>query len=271
VRALDLFSLDDKVAIVTGAAGLLGRQHARALAEAGASVVLVDRDPAVMDIAADLARAGTEALGELVDIGAKADLIRLTQQIVRRFERLDVLVNNAAINEQVEGPVRGAPIPFEELPLATWQRSIDVNVTGMFLCCQTLGAEMARRGHGSIINIASTYGVVAPDQALYVDDEGRQTMYKSAAYSTTKGAVIALTRYLAAYWGHRNVRVNTLSPGGVENGQDASFVRRYAAKTPLGRMAQPNEYHGTIVFLASEASAYLTGANVVVDGGFTTW
>ena len=188
-----------------------------------------------------------------------------------RFDRIDVLVNNAALNEMVEDPARGKAIPFESLPLETWQSSIDVNVTGTFLCCQVFGEEMARRGSGSIINIASTYGIVAPDQSLYRNAEGHQTMYKSAAYATSKGAVIALTRYLSAYWGAKGVRVNALSPGGVENGQDSHFIDRDSQRTPLGRMAQPGDYRGAIVFLASESSRYMTGANLVVDGGFTVW
>jgi NAD(P)-dependent dehydrogenase (short-subunit alcohol dehydrogenase family) len=272
------FSLEGRVAVVTGAAGLLGVRHCHALARAGAHVIAVDLDEAAaVDVAERLAREhGPRALGRRADITRPDSVRSLKESVLREFDRLDVLVNNAALNEKVEGARRGdeGPPPdgrFETYPLEAWELALRVNVTGTFLCCQAMGTEMARRGHGSIVNIASTYGVVAPDQALYRAADGTQTFWKSAAYPTTKGAVLALTRYLAAYWGRTGVRVNALSPGGVENGQDPAFVARYAERTPLGRMASPSDYEGALVFLASDASAYVTGVNLLVDGGFTAW
>jgi NAD(P)-dependent dehydrogenase (short-subunit alcohol dehydrogenase family) len=267
------FSLEDRVAVVTGALGLLGRHHCAALARAGASVVVTDLDPARCLASADeLAAAhGRPAFGQAADIAVPESIRSLRDAVLDRLGRVDVLVNNAALDEKVEDPGTGAPLAFESYPLDEWERSLRVNVTGTFLCCQAFGAEMARRGRGSIVNIASTYGVVAPDQSLYRRPDGTQAFFKSAAYPTTKGAVLALTRYLAAYWGRSGVRVNALSPGGVENGQDPHFVARYAERTPLGRMADASDYEGAIVYLSSDASSYVTGANLVVDGGWTTW
>ena len=204
------FSLEGRVAVVTGALGLLGRHHCGALARAGATVVVTDLDPArCVEMADDLTAAhGRPAIGHGADVAVTASVLGLRDSVLDRLGRVDVLVNNAAVNEKVEDPGTGAPLTFEDLPLEEWERSLRVNVTGTFLCCQALGAEMARRGRGSIVNIASTYGIVAPDQSLYRRADGTQAFFKSAAYPTTKGAVLALTRYLAAYWGRSGVRVN---------------------------------------------------------------
>lgn len=264
-----MFDLTDRVAVVTGALGLLGKEHCRALAEAGARVVATDVDGKACEA---FARELPNAIGLGADITKQASVVALRDAVLARFGRVDVLVNNAAINDKFESPAAAAELSkFENYPLDLWQRSLDANVTGMFLCCQTIGAVMAERTAGSIVNVASTYGIVAPDQSLYVQPDGKQSFYKSAAYPVTKGAVLSFTRFLAAYWGEKNVRVNALSPGGVENGQDAWFIDAYAKRTPLKRMARPNDYRGAVVFLASDESSYMTGANLVVDGGWTAW
>lgn len=270
---MELFSLKGKVAVVTGALGLLGKQHCYALAEAGANVVVTDLDDAASRaFAEELSGSYPKAIGVGADITRPESVKALRDATLDAFGKIDVLVNNAAINDMFENPTAAAELSkFENYPLALFQKSLDVNVTGMFLCSQILGTEMAKQRSGSIINIASTYGIVAPDQSLYRKPDGTQTFWKSVAYPVTKGAVLSFTRFLAAYWGSQNVRVNALSPGGVENAQEEFFIRQYAARTPLGRMAKPTDYKGAIVFLASDASAYMTGANLVVDGGWTVW
>ena len=268
------FSLEGRVAVVTGAGGLIGRHHCAALREAGASVVLVDINDAVLDAAlAGLAETdGPTSTAFCADIASESDMTALRDMIRAQFGRLDVLVNNGAINDKVETRTMGVDATrFENFPLEEWRRVIDVNTTGVFLPSRILGSDMASAGRGSIINISSTYGLVGPDQSLYVKPDGTRTMYKSPAYPASKGAVLAFTHYLAAYWGEAGVRVNTLVPGGVEAGQEPWFVANYGKRTPLGRMAQPDDYRGALVYLASDASRYVTGSTLVVDGGFTTW
>lgn len=264
------FDLNGKVALVTGALGLLGRKHAKALNDAGARVVCADMDEvSAVKLAEEL---GEGAMGIGFDVTEKASVEVARGRVMERFGHVDVLVNNAAVNEHFEDSEQGRKQSmFEHLPLEQWEVSLRVNVTGVFLCSQVFGSPMAEQGTGSIINVASTYGLVAPDQSLYVRPDGSRAFFKSPAYPTTKGAVISFTRFLAAYWGHRGVRVNTLSPGGVEAGQEPFFLDNYGKRTPLGRMAKADEYGGAVVFLASDASAYMTGANLVVDGGFTAW
>jgi len=246
------FSLGESVAIVTGANGLLGRRHVEALAEAGATVVGVDVDT--------------------TDVTQPRSIIELRDRVLRDHGRIDVLVNNAAMNDMVENPMQDAEASkFENYPLELWKKVLDVNVTGVFLCSQILGTVMAQQQRGSIINIASTYGVVAPDQSIYRTENGTQSFFKSAAYPTSKGAVVMFTKFLATYWGNAGVRVNALSPGGVENGQPDVFLKRYSEKTPLGRMATSEDYMGALMFLASDASAYMTGQNLIIDGGWTAW
>ena len=265
---MDLFSLKKKTAIVTGAVGLIGKKHCEALAEAGANVVVADVNEEVCIAFAKTL--GERHLGIKVDVTDEASLKAARDKILAKYGTIDILVNNAAINDMFENPGLAKELSaFENYPLDAFRKSLDVNVTGVFLASQVFGTVMAEAGSGSIINLASTYGMVGPDQSIYRDKEGNQTFFKSAVYPVTKGAVINFTRFLAAYWGNKSVRVNTLSPGGVENSQDDYFIKNYSAKTLLGRMAKSSDYQGALIFLASEASAYMTGANLVVDGGWT--
>ncbi|MBX3009246.1 MAG: SDR family oxidoreductase [Melioribacteraceae bacterium] len=267
---MQIFSLQNKTAIVTGALGLIGKEHCRALSEAGANVVVADINPQECEKFADTLQ--TQSIGCGLDVTSKKSIEKLRDIVLEKFGHIDILVNNAAINDMFENPKAASEqSKFENYPLELWQKSVDVNLTGVFLCSQLLGNEMAKQKSGSIINVASTYGISAPDQSLYIKEDGSQAFYKPPAYSATKGAVIMFTRYLAAYWGKENVRVNTLTPGGVENNQDEFFIQKYSAKTQLGRMAKPTDYKGALIFLASDASSYMTGANLVVDGGWTAW
>ena len=266
------FSIAHRTAIVTGGLGLLGRQHCLALAEAGANVVVADLNPEpCRSFASELSAAtSTKSSGFAVDISDPESVAALRDAVIRRYDRIDILVNNAGVDD-VFHESSNQPASFENYPLDLWRRCLDVNLNGTFLCCQILGGEMARSRRGSIINVASIYGVVAPDQSVYRNEAGVQAFYKSAAYPVSKAAVIALTRYAAAYWGGSGVRVNALSPGGVENNQAEYFISNYSSRTPMGRMAKADDYGGAIVFLASDASSYMTGANLIVDGGWTIW
>ncbi len=275
---MKIFSLKNKTAIVTGALGLIGKKHCEALAMAGANVIIADMNKEnCKDFAQKL---GKKHFGISIDVTDENNLQDAKRKILKKYKTIDILVNNAAINDMFENPAMAAHLSaFENYPVEAFRKSLEVNVTGVFLCSQVFGTVMAEQGRGSIINVASTYGIVGPDQSIYrkpapegspdLLGKGVQTFFKSAAYPATKGAVINFTRFLAAYWGHKGVRVNTLSPGGVENGQDDFFYKNYASKTLLGRMANADDYQGALIFLASEASAYMTGANLVVDGGWT--
>ena len=273
-----IFDLTGRVAIITGGAGLLGSQYADALAQAGAYVAVVDRR---LDEARTLAlslssRYRAPALAVRTDITRRSSVDRMVDRVVRKFGRIDILINNAALT------VRGGAMalqdyfaPFEEYAVATWERALAVNITGMFLCCQAVGRQMVAQGGGAVVNINSTYGVVAPDHRIYRGIRNphspRQPLNTPVSYSVTKGAVLSLTRYLATYWADKNIRVNALTPGGTYENHDARFVTNYATRTPLGRMARPEEYQGAMLFLVSDASSYMTGANLVVDGGWTAW
>lgn len=270
----ELFSLEGKVAVVTGANGLIGKEHCRALHEAGANVAMCDINVEATQntIEKTIGETAGDYTAYTMDVTSKESIESVAADLLKKYGKIDILINNAAINDMFENPTSALEqSKFENYPLDMWKRSLDVNVTGTFLCAQVFGTQMAKQGKGSIINVASTYGITAPNQSIYINDNGEQTFYKSAAYPATKGAVISFTRFLAAYWGNKGVRVNTLSPGGVENNQEEFFTVNYSKLTPLGRMAKADDYKGAVVFLASDASSYMTGANLVVDGGWTIW
>jgi 2-deoxy-D-gluconate 3-dehydrogenase len=270
-----MFNLQGRVAILTGGAGLLGRRYARVLLDAGAKVVLADVDPsAAIAVAGEAAKErGGEAIGVGVDVRSKQDVDRMVADILHRYGQIDILINNAAIDPKFDAALATQQAnTFEDYPLDLWQKSLDVNLTGVFLCSQAVGRVMMRQRRGVVVNVSSTYGVVSPDQRLYQrDGETEQTLFKPASYAVTKAAVAHLTKYLATYWAPYNIRVNTLTPHGIFNSQDEQFTRRYADRCPLGRMATKDEMNGGLLFLVSDASSYMTGANLVIDGGWTAW
>lgn len=261
------------VVIITGGAGMLGRAHARALGEAGAHPILADIQG---DRAIEIAMAITEdtdsrALGLHVDVRDPESAARMVRLTVENFGRIDGLVNNAAIDPKFERDSAGKHIQrFEDFPLEAWQQSLDVNVTGMFLCAQAVAPVMVEQESGVIVNVSSTYGLVGPDQRLY-QEEGEQQSFKPVSYSVTKAAALGLTRYLATYYAGTGIRVNTLTPGGVLADHSPEFVERYSNRTVAGRMANAEEISSALLFLLSPASTYMTGANLVVDGGWTAW
>ena len=271
--AQDLFSVQDKVVVITGGLGQLGRQFSLALVDRGAKV-------AIFDVQVDEQRVA-ERFGERcpednllflpVDVTQRRSIETGLSQVNTRWGAPHALINNAALDSPPNAPAEESG-PFETYPESSWDQVMEVNVKGIFLCCQVAGGQMAEAGRGSIVNICSTYGIVSPDQRIY---EYRRTggapFFKPVAYSASKSALLNLTRYLATYWAGRNVRVNTLTFGGVFNDQDEEFLKGYCARVPLGRMAREDEYNGAIIFLISDASSYMTGSNLVIDGGWTAW
>lgn len=270
------FDLTGRAAVVTGGVGLLGAEFCRTLAEAGAAVAVVDLNAEkATAVATDLQESGHQAIGIATDITNPQSVNNMVEKVVTTYGRLDILVNSAALDPKFdpEAAARGiAPGKFEEYPLDQWNAALNVNLTGMFLVTQACVKQMIAQGQkGSIINICSTYGLNGPDQRIYRKADGSQPAYKPVYYTVTKAGVVGFTKYLAAYYMETEIRVNMLTPGGVYNNHDETFAKNYAAKTILGRMARKDEMNGALLFLASDASSYMTGNNVIVDGGWTAW
>jgi NAD(P)-dependent dehydrogenase (short-subunit alcohol dehydrogenase family) len=263
-----LFDVRGEVVVITGASGQLGSAYAGAFLERGARVVALDLRPSDRLESLNALHAGRLHF-EVASVTDRAGLVRAAVAVEQVFGVPTVLINNAALDSPPSAPPEENG-PFETYPEESWNNVIDVNLKGVYLCCQAFGAAMARAGRGSIVNVSSIYGLVSPDQSLY--DYRRQrgeTFYKPVAYSASKSGVLNLTRYLAVYWARNGVRVNSLTLAGVFNRQDPAFLDAYCNRIPVGRMADVNEYNGAVLFLASPASRYMTGANLVVDGGWT--
>ena len=270
---LKKFDMSGKTAVITGAAGLLGKQFALALAQAGAKVVLADLNAQAAEAnALWLREQGLKAISVGVDVTDPVSVQTMVQSALEAFGSVDVLINSSALDPKFDPANVGSQgaNAFESYSLDAWRQALDVNLTGTFLATQAVVRQMLTQGQGVVVNICSTYGLAGPDQRLYERPDGSRS-FKPAYYSVTKAGVLGFTRYLAAYYAGKNIRVNALTPGGVYNGHDEVFTSQYSARTVLGRMANIDEMSAAMLFLCSDASSYMTGSNLVVDGGWTAW
>ncbi len=270
---LDLFNLSNKTALITGAGGLLGIAHASALLELGARVVLTDIHLENLEQKKNFLKehhCENNILCHVVDVRKKKSVSEVENRLKQNGIQIDILINNAAIDAKVDKHSQGLEKSrLEFFSLEQWNQEIDVGLSGAFLCSQIFGVQMAKRGHGVILNIASDLSVIAPDQRLYRKENTPDELQpvKPITYSVIKTGLIGLTRYLASYWASQGVRVNALSPGGVQVNQSDSFVERIKNLIPMNRMAYQDDYQGAVQFLCSNASSYMTGQNLVIDGG----
>jgi NAD(P)-dependent dehydrogenase (short-subunit alcohol dehydrogenase family) len=267
----ELFSLANKVVVVTGGAGLLGQVFCQALVDVGAHVAIVDLN---LESAETVAKRINKSEAQKVvavgsDITSPESVTQMVANVVKQLGRIDVLVNNAAS--------KGSSLDaffesFEDYSLKTWREVMSVNIDGLFLVAQAVGKQMKKQGGGSIIQTSSIYGVVAPDQRIYEGSEyNGRPINTPAVYSASKSAVNGLTNYLATYWASSKIRVNSLTPGGIASGQNSEFNKKYSNRVPLGRMGEATELVGALIYLASDASSYVTGQNLIVDGGLSAW
>ncbi|MGF7056645.1 SDR family oxidoreductase [Brassicibacter mesophilus] len=268
----ELFNLEKKVAVVTGGIGILGKRFCSGLAEFGANVVVVDLDEKETEAFAKelMENYQIKSLGIACDVSSVRDVKVMVSKVIEEFGEIHILHNNAASKSD---DLNAFFAPFEEYSLDEWRKIMSVNLDGMFLVAQAIGAQMVKQGKGgSIIQTSSIYGILAPDHRIY---EGSfyldREINTPAVYTASKAAVIGLSKYLASYWANKKIRVNTLTPGGNESGQNDTFLKKYSSRIPLGRMGRPDEMVSALIFLASEASSYITGQNIVVDGGLSAW
>lgn len=267
-----LFNLNGRTALVTGAGGILGRHFCSGLADAGANVALIDvRGDAIEKLAAEItAEYGVKAKGFVCDVSKPVSVNQMVASVVATFGQIDILHNNAAAKSD---DLNAFFAPFEDYAFEQWRQIMAVNLDGMFLVAQAVGKQMLIQGRGgSIIQTSSIYGLMGPDQRIYEGSFylGRK-INTPAVYSASKAGVIGLTKYLATYWADKGIRVNAIAPGGAESGQNDEFIRRYAARIPLARMAKAQEIVGALLYLASDASSYVTGQTIAVDGGLGAW
>ena len=266
------FDVENRVVVVTGGLGQLGRQFSLSLLECGAKVAIFDSGVREGSAWEHFSTAIKDRLCLVaVDVTSRKSIEAGLAQVKDKWGVPHALINAAALDAPPDAPANENG-PFENYPESSWDQVIDVNLKGVFLCCQVAGGEMAAAGRGAIINIGSIYGLVSPDQRVYeYRRAGGAPFFKPVAYSASKSGLSNLTRYLATYWAKRNVRVNMLTLGGVFNNQDEEFLKAYCDRVPMGRMAREEEYNGAVIFLISDASAYMTGSNLVIDGGWTAW
>lgn len=262
----NLFDITNRVALITGGAGLLATEHAIALAEYGAKVIISDVNIAVCtEKAVALQAQGYDVEAMQLDVTSKENWQTVVDQILAKHHKIDILVNNAGFTNQSK--TSSFDKSFENFPLEDWNAIMNVNLTGTFLGCQVVGAQMLKQEKGSIINIASLYGVVSPNHKMYPGTGISQPV----AYSVSKHGVVSLTKYLATLWAEKGIRVNSVTPGGIFNGHDGLFLERFKNLNPIGRMSDKSELRGGIVYLASDASSHVVGHNLIIDGGWTAW
>lgn len=277
MNTMSKFKIKGRVVIITGGAGFLGKKHAEAVLDGGGIPVLIDiLEESLERVRNELRNEYPDSVIEVykADITERNAMEEISEDIRRKYSHIDGLINNAANNPKVEGDSRNMKnIRFEDFPIDMWLDDISVGLTGALVCSQVFGSVMARQGGGVIINISSDLGIIAPDQRIYKKDglKEEEQLVKPVTYSVIKHGIIGLTKYLATYWAHKGVRANSLCPAGVFNNQNEEFLNRISSLIPMGRMADSDEYKGTILYLMSDASSYMTGATVVVDGGRSCW